>query len=278
MLASMTEVASPAWRAGMIEGLAAGCALAAEEGLQGSALLRAVIQRFNHLTPRAYHAYTSAYLHQGELYGVMPKMLSFWQWRYLAADLAEIVQVAELLECPGSFLEEEARGALLLSAETPSTAPYASLLDFGAAGPCPADPAPSYEDGLVDAYNLCWQLLYDGGLNRDEYVEDVMGYLDDFWPEDYRLYRARFDYRLRSAPDTGPAAHRNLPADRPLTYRTWASAACELAAEIERCTAMGQLLSRKRVELSVRLLCQPGDPAPGLDWVLSPRLKRELSQ
>ena len=114
MLACITEIQAPAWRAGMIEGLTRCHALAAREGLRGPALLRPIVRRFNELTPPAYHAYCAAYLHQGCLYGVMPKMLSFWQWRYLATDLYEIVQVAELLGCGPGRLEEEARAALLL--------------------------------------------------------------------------------------------------------------------------------------------------------------------
>jgi hypothetical protein len=273
----MTEVASPAWRDGMIEALTGGCSLAVEEGLHGSALLRAVIQRFNRLTPAAYHTYAGAYLHQGELYGVTPKMLSFWQWRYLAADLAEIVQVAELLGCEGGFLEEEARGALLLTASAPSTAPFASLLEFSA-GTCLDDLAPSFADGLVDGYNLCWQLLYDGGLNGDEYTETLLTYLDAFWPEDYRLYRSRYEHFQRSVPRATATAHRSLQVDRPLPFRAWSDAARELAAEIDRCTAAGMLLSRKRVEVSRVLLCQPGDPAPSLDWTLPLRLEQELSR
>jgi hypothetical protein len=127
MLACITEIESPAWRAGMIEGLTRCHALAASEGLRGPDLLRTVVRRFNALTPLAYHAYCTAYLHQGCLYGVMPKMLSFWQWRYLASDLAEIAQVTALLGCASGLQEEEARAALLLDDAVPGNAPYQSV-------------------------------------------------------------------------------------------------------------------------------------------------------
>ncbi len=148
MLACRTEVASAAWRSGMIEGLSRGLALVAEEDLGDKALVHALVKRFNQLTPAAYRRYVQAYLHQGELYGIAPKLLSFWQWRYIAADLAEIVTVADLLGCAPGFWEEEARGALLLDDATPSSGPYQSLLQHGG----PYHPEPHFHDGLVDAY------------------------------------------------------------------------------------------------------------------------------
>ena len=112
MLACITEVESRTWRDGMIEGLTRGYALAADDGLHGNGILRTVMQRFNQLTPPAYHSYITAYLHQDCIkYWIIPKMLSFWQWRTLASDLAEIAQVAELLGCTTGFRAEEVRCA-----------------------------------------------------------------------------------------------------------------------------------------------------------------------
>lgn len=257
MLACITEVQSPAWRAGMIEGLTRCHALAACDGLRGPNLLRTVIRRFHDLTPPAYHAYSTAYLHQGCLYGVVPKMLSFWQWRYLAADLAEIVQVAELLGCAPGRQEEEARTALLLDDGVPGTGPYQSLLDHG--GPSGSDP--HYVDGLVDAYNLCWEFQHDCLLDGDDYIAEALVYLGDFWPDDYKLYRER-------------SSSQPCPA---LEYGPWSALVGELATEIERCTAAGAPYTRKRVELSRRLLCRVDEPAPSLDWTLPPRLEKELT-
>lgn len=279
MLACFTEVDSTAWREGMIAGLTRGYALAIK-GLRGKDLLRVLIRRFNELTPPAYHAYVRAYLHQRDLYGVSPKMLSFWQWRYLAADLDEIVRVAELLGCDGGLQEEEARAALLLSPDVASPAPYASLVDHG--GPTLNDPHhPHHLDGLVDAYNLCWQFVYEGGLDGDAYCGKILEYLDLFVPEDYKLYCERF-YRLaQSLPAYAvakPVAELAQGMRPTLTYRVWAALARELAVEIDRCTAAGAILSRKRVELSRLLLCAVNEPAPSLEWTLPPALERELLQ
>jgi hypothetical protein len=193
-------------------------------------------------------------------------MLSFWQWRYLAADLAEIVQVAELLGCGGGLLEEEARAALLLDAIA-GGAPYESLVDHGG----PTDPAPQYVDGLVDAYNLCWQLLHDWSLDGDDYCREVMKHLAAFWPDDYSLYRCRHSAMQQ------PSAARAADSSPPLEYGPWSALAGELAVEIERCIAAGATLSHKRVELSRRLLCRVDEPAPSLDWTLPPKLEKELS-
>ena len=279
MLACITEIQAPAWRAGMIEGLTRCHALAAREGLRGPALLRPIVRRFNELTPPAYHAYCAAYLHQGCLYGVMPKMLSFWQWRYLAADLAEITQVAELFGCAASRLEEEARTALLLEDVVPGTAPYQSLLDHGG----PTGIEPQYHDGLVDAYNLCWEFQHDCCLDGDDYITEVLAYLDAFWPDDYKLYRERSGQDGHGATRTAPMASLALvgrcsPQPWPLLeYGPWSALAGELAAEIERCTAAGAPFSRKRVELSRRLLCRVDEPAPSLGWTLPPKLEQELA-
>ncbi len=289
MLACITEIRSPAWRAGMIEGLTHCHTLAAGEGLRGANLLRTVIRRFNELTPAAYHAYCTAYLHQGCLYGVAPKLLSFWQWRYLAADLAEIVQVTELLGCAPGRQEEEARAALLLDDSAPGTGPYQSLRDHGG----PTGAAPHYLDGLVDAYNLCWEFQYDCLLDGDDYIAEVLGYLEAFWPDDYKLYRERSGHHgaghgrdghagrneKRAAPLLSLAlVGRSSPQPCPsLDYGPWSALVDELAAEITRCTAAGAPYSRKRVELSRRLLCRVDEPAPSLDWMLPPRLEKELA-
>lgn len=279
MLACITEIQSPAWRAGMIEGLTRCHALAAGEGLRGRALLRTVIRRFNELTPPAYHAYCTAYLHQGCLYGVPPKMLSFWQWRYLAADLAEIVQAAELLDCAASRLEEEARSALLLDDAVAGSAPYQSLLAHGG----PTGTEPQYHDGLVDAYNLCWEFQHDCCMDGNDYIAEVLAYLDAFWPDDYKLYCERSGQDGHGGTHTAPLASLALVGRRgpqpcpPLEYGLWSALAGELAAEIERCTAAGAPFSRKRVELSRRLLCRVDEPAPSPAWTLPPKLEQELA-
>ncbi len=279
MLACITEIQAPAWRAGMIEGLTRCHALAAGEGLRGPTLLRTIIRRFNELTPPAYHAYCTAYLHQGCLYGVKPKMLSFWQWRYLAADLTEIEQVAELLGCAAGRLEEEARAALLLDDTVSGTAPYQSLLEHG--GPTGIDP--QYHDGLVDAYNLCWEFQHDCCLDGDDYIAEVLAYLNAFWPDDYKVYRERTGqddcYGKRTAPLAslalvGRSSAQPCPT---LEYGPWSALVGELADEIVRCTAAGALFSCKRVELSRRLLCRVDEPAPSLDWTLPPKLEQELA-
>jgi hypothetical protein len=273
MLACITEVESPRWRDGMIEGLTRGYALAANDGLCGRELSAAVIHRFNRLTPPAYHNYVTAYLHQDSIqYGIIPKMLSFWQWRTLAADLGEIARVTELLCCSPGFQEEEVRCALLLDAAVPGDAPYQSLLDHGG----PVDPAPHYQDGLVDAYSLCWQFLHDYDLDGVAYREQVMHYLCAFWPGDYKFYRYRCDSLRPSAPvSTGAGSTSCLCM--PLEYGTWSTLVGELAAEIDRCTASGAALSRKRVELSRLLLCRVDEPAPSLDWSLPAKIEQELS-
>ena len=271
MLACKTEVASAAWRDGLIEGLAYGLALAVDEDLRGKALQHAVIRQFNQLTPGGYHRYVQAYLHQGELYGVSAKMLSFWQWRYLAADLAEIVQVAELLDCPPGSLEEEARSALLLDAATRSSAPYQSLLEHG----CPIDPDPQRHDGLVDALNLCWQFQHDGGLDGIEYCAAVMQYLDLFWPADYKLYRCRYAGAQRLSPTAQPGL-RNHCAEAFLEYDAWCAAVAELTAEVECCAAACEPLSRRGRALSRRLLCEDNEPLPSRDWAPPESLEKEL--
>jgi len=275
MLACITEIESPAWRAGMIEGLTRCHALAASEGLRGPDLLRTVVRRFNALTPLAYHAYCTAYLHQGCLYGVMPKMLSFWQWRYLAGDLAEIAQVTALLGCASGLQEEEARASLLLDDAVPGNAPYQSLLDHGG----PAGTAPHYLDGLVDAYSLCWEFQYDYLLDGDILVAEVLEYLDIFWPDDYKLYRARSGDDHCAAPLflRTLVGHSSPQLCPPLEYGLWCALVGELAAEIERCTAAGALFSRKRVDLSRRLLCRVDEPPASLDWAPPPRLEKELA-
>jgi hypothetical protein len=282
MLACITEVESRAWRDGMIEGLTRGYALAADDGLRGNGILRTVMQRFNQLTPPAYHSYITAYLHQDCIkYGIIPKMLSFWQWRTLASDLAEIAQVAELLGCTTGFRAEEVRCALLLHAipgaeAEPDAAPYQSLLDHGG----PADPEPHYLDGLVDAYNLCWQVVHDWGHDGVEYCDAVREYLEAFWPEDYMLYRQRCNRDRRPSPaiPRAPIFAPSVPRlGAGLEYGPWSALVDELAAEIERCTAAGASLSRKRIDLSCRLLCRVDEPAPSLDWTLPPKLEEELS-
>lgn len=261
MLACMTEVASAAWRDGMIEGLTRGLAFAAEEDLHGRALTRALVRRFNHATPAAYHRYVQTYLHQEELYGVEPKMLSFWQWRYLAADLAEIVEVAGLLGCAPGQLEEEARAALLLADSEPSTAPAHSLREHGA----PGSSEPHFHDGLVDAYSFCWQVLHDRGLDGVEYCARVMDQLDLFWPADYKLYRQRMAHARRLVRDERPGC--TTPEDEwPLDYGAWAELVCELSAEVDRCCMEGERLSRRRRELCRRLLCEEYEPLPSRDW------------
>jgi hypothetical protein len=130
----------------------------------------------------------------------------------------------------------------------------------------------------VDAYNLCWQFVYEGGLDGDAYRGKLLEYLDLFVPEDYKLYCERF-YRLaQSLPAYAVAAPARPEGLRPtLTCGAWAALVRELAAEIDRCTAAGAPLSRKRVELSRMLLLPVDEPAPSLAWTLPPELAQELS-
>ncbi len=271
MLACIIEIESRAWRDGMIEGLTRGHALAAKDGLGGEALRTAITQRFNELTPPAYHSYIDAYQHQGYVPGVHIKLLSFWQWRTLAADLAEIAAVTELLGCTAGFQEEEARCALLLDDSVPGYVPYQSLVDHGG----PADPAPHFLDGLIDGYNLCWQFLHDDRDSDEQYVESVMEYLDAFWPEDYKLYRYHYERLRRPSPSASAAGNRRQQAL--LEYGPWSGLANDLAAEIERCTAAGEVLSRKWIALSRRLLLKVEEPAPSLEWSIPPRIEKEMS-
>lgn len=268
MLACMTEVACAAWRDGMIDGLTRGLALAVDDDLRGAALQRRLVVLFNRATPAAYRRYVQTYLHQDDLYGVEPKMLSLWQWRYLAADLREIAAAADLLGCAPGVLEEEARSALLLGPDESSTEPYQSLLACGG----PAGLEPTFQDGLADAFSLCWQLRHDRGLDGIDYCAGVMEYLELFWPADYKLYRCRMAHVRRLG--RGEAHACATPEDDwPLEYGPWAELVCELAAEVDLCCARGERLSRRGRELSRRLLCEEYEPLPSRDWSLPESLK-----
>ena len=255
----------------MIEGLTRGHALAAKDGLGGVKLTNAVMQRYYQLTPPAHHSYVDAYQHQDYYYGVIPQLLSFWQWRTLAADLAEITAVTELLGCTPGFQEEEVRCALLLGDAVPGRAPYQSLLDHGGQ----TDPAPHFLDGLIDGYDLCWQFLHDDGDSDEQYVESVMEYLEAFWPEDYKLYRYRYERMRRPSPSAGAAGGRRQQAL--LEYGPWSALVTDLATEIERCTAAGEVLSRKWIALSRRLLWKVEEPVPSFAWTIPPKIEEELS-
>ena len=118
--------------------------------------------------------------------------------------------------------------------------------------------------------------MYDKGLDGDHFVGAIIEYLDAFWPEDYRRYRYRYAQHARQArisrtnnrfEDVGPR----------LEYRPWSILVCELHDEIRRCRCAGVKSSHKRLELSRRLLCHPGEPLPVLDWTAPPKLLAELS-
>src|SRR5262245_33511071 len=94
MLASKTELVSQLWRDGMIDGLTTGYALAASDGLHRRRLYFVLLRGFIRLAPRAYRRYLRAYARQGGSCDSRLPMLSFWQWRTDAANLAELAQIS----------------------------------------------------------------------------------------------------------------------------------------------------------------------------------------
>ena len=160
----------------------------------------------------------------------------------------------------------------LLGDDTPSAAPYQSLLKQGG----PVTTEPHYHDGLVDAYGFCWQLLHDGELDSIEYCAEIMQYLDIFWPADYKLYRRRFA-RARQLTPSVHAAPQTYGDEWPLEYGPWSELVCELNTELDRCAAAGERLSRRGREVSRLLLCEEYEPLPSCDWSLPQSLEKELS-
>lgn len=271
MLASTLELESSQWREGMIEGLTASYALASGNGLQGRRLYFAMLRRFMRLAPGAYRRYLRTYTRLGRSGDSRGLLLSFWQWRSAAADLAELVQLSVMLGCSPGEQAEELRIALLLTAGEAGDGPYYSLRDHG----CPLDAAPHRTDGLIDGYKLCSKLARDEALHDISFVDSLIEYLDALWPEDYRRYRYRYIRHVRAsraelagqqATDSGPR----------LDYAAWSSAVRELRDEVDRCRGAGKAVSPRSLDLSRRLLCEPGEPLPTLAWTIVPKLQEAL--
>lgn len=255
----------------MIEGLTASYSLASGNGLHGRRLYFAMLRRFMRLAPRAYRRYLRTYTRMGRNGDGRGPLLSFWQWRSAAADLAELVQLSVMLGCSPGEQADELRITLLLAAGEPGDGPYSSLRDHG----CPLDAAPHRNDGLIDGYKLCSKLARDEALHDISFIDSVIEYLDALWPEDYRRYRYRYIRHIRASraelagqqsPDWGPR----------LDYAAWSSAVQDLHDEVGRCRSAGKAVSPKSLDLSRRLLCEPGEPLPALAWTIVPKLQEAL--
>lgn len=271
MLASILELESAHWREGMIEGLTASYSLASGNGLHGRRLYFAVLRRSMGLAPHAYRRYMRAYRRLGRSGDGRGHWLSFWQWRSHAVELAELVQLSTMLGCSPGEPAEELRLTLLLAAGEPGDGPYYSLRGHG----CPLDAAPHRDDGLIDGYKLCSKLARDEALHDISFVDGVIEYLDALWPEDYRRYRYRYIRHVRASraelagqqvPDLGPR----------LDYATWSAAVQDLHDEVVRCQNAGKAVSPRSLDLSRRLLCEPGEPLPTLAWTIVPKLQEAL--
>lgn len=164
------------------------------------------------------------------------------------------------------------RRALLLTSGEPDEAACDALLARDYA----CSLAPDETDGQIDGYELCCQLMYDEGLDGDSLVGAIIEYLDALWPEDYRRYRYRYAQLARQA-RISRAENKAQELGPRLDYRAWSTLVCELHAEIRHRRHAGVKTSREQCELSGRLLCQPYEPLPVLNWTVPPKLQAERS-
>lgn len=271
MFASITELESPHWREGMIDGLSVGYSLATGNGLRGRRLHFALLRRFIQLAPRCYRRYLRAYSRLKSSHDSNTPLLSFWQWRSDAANLAELVLVGRMFDWPPGGKVDAFRRILLLDAGKPSDGPYNSLR----AHSCPLDPAPQRHDGLIDGYRLCSKLARDESLHASSFVDSVIEYMDALWPEDYRRYRYRYIRNVR-ATRTELAGYRSTDLGPRLNYAAWSTAVHELHDEVSRCQITGKAVSPRSLDLTRRLLCEPGEPLPTLAWTIVPKLQEEV--
>ena len=195
MLACNTEYESPLWRDGMAGGLDAGIRLGSQFRQDEDRLHRELLRRIVETAPRPYRRYLRAYYRQPLYPGIETQLLSHWQWRTYAAELAALTGTA----APGDR-EEVLRSALLLAPGEASAAPYQALL----AADKSVDPAPQIGDGYIDAAIYCSTLVDKSDLTPDEYVSAAAELRYWLLPQDYLRYAQRYvahrAVRLRQDP------------------------------------------------------------------------------
>ncbi|MFN8465624.1 MAG: hypothetical protein U0X20_08750 [Caldilineaceae bacterium] len=232
-------------------------------------LSRMLRRRIMKVAPEPYRRYRLAYKRQPLYFPIETQLLSHWQWRTYAAELAELAGLAELFDTPAPGDQEEAlRSALFLAPGEASTAPYQALLAAGES----VDPAPQARDGNIDAAIYCAALLDECFLTVDEYKEDASLLMYWLWPQDYLRYSLRYFHHYH--------AHKGeenvvtfFPWPRSLEEWRWNVAA--LAEEVARCEAAGEGPSPRWHWLSEWLLLTPQAGVPSLDWHMPPTMADE---
>jgi hypothetical protein len=266
MIACKTEYESRVWRDGMIEGLSEGLHLGSEYLHDGDRLYLELMRRIVKLVPRPYRRYVRAYYRQPLCPGIETKLLSYWQWRTCAAELAGVVQADAVLGRSSPTQEEELRSVLLLAPGEASAAPYQALL---AACAC-TDPEPQQRDGLIDACFSCYARMHDDYLEGDEYFKAVSQDLYAWWPQDYFQYARRYF-------DLYTQGHGLIELGFPIRYPQWCDVVRDLQVEIARCQVNEEPSSPNRVQLQEWLLLQPQQGAPSLDWTMPAQFDEKFS-
>ncbi len=260
MLACNTECESPLWRDGMTEALNECIELAGKCRKDEDCLSRMLWRRIVKVAPEPYRRYMHAYYRQTFYPGIDTQLLSHWQWRTYAAELAELAGLAELLGAAAPGDQEEAlRSALVLAPGEASTAPYQALLAAGES----VDPAPQARDGRIDAAIYCSALVDEYALSLHEYTQDASRLMYWLWPQDYLRYTLRYFAYYRAHCSKGPCL-RIFPWPCDLAH--WRRNVAALGAEMARCDAAGEGPSPQWRWLSEWLLLEPQDGLPSLDW------------
>jgi len=266
MLACNIEFESPLWRDGMTAGLDAGILLGWQYRQDEDRLHRELLRGIVETAPRPYRRYLHAYSHQPLYPGIETQLLSHWQWRTYAAELAALAGTA----APGDR-EEVLRSALLLAPGEASAAPYQALL----AAEESVDPAPQFDDGYIDAAIYCSTLLDESDLTPDEYVRAAVELKCWLLPQDYLRHAQRYlaDRAARRKQDPRTYYFRSpcRPAD-------WRANVAALAAEIARCEAAGEGRSKLWLDLVEWLHLEPQEGVPNPDWEMPPAMAEYLAR
>jgi hypothetical protein len=251
---------------GLSEGIKLGWKYRQDENRLYLELKRGVVK----VAPRPYRRYMRAYYRQPLYPGIETKLLSYWQWRTYAAELAEVVATAATLGRAPGDQEDALRCSLLLAPEEPSKAPYQALLAAGES----VDPAPQARDGRIDASLYCYTLVDESDLVGDEYIKAASKLMYWLWPQDYLRYAMRYFARHFTRHRQGPSPT-CIPWPRSLEH--WRSRVAALAAEMARCHAAGEGQSPLWLELAEWLLLEPQEGVPSPDWEMPLAMAERLA-
>jgi hypothetical protein len=268
MLACTIEYESPNWRDGMSAGLSEGIHLGFQYREDEDRLHYELLRRIVDVAPRPYRRYLRAYYRQPLYPGIETKLLSYWQWRTYAAELAGL---AVLPGCAPGDNEEALRSAVLLAPGEASAAPYQALL----AADESVDPAPQTCDGYIDAAIYCSTLLDECDLTADEYTRAASELMSWLLPQDYLRYALRYIDRraARQGQDSGAFY---FPS--PCRVQYWRCNVEALAAEVARCDAAGEGKSQLWLDLVAWLLLEPQEGVPNPDWEMPPAMAERLAR